>query len=45
MSEDKAPFKFTGTMNKVVIELCEAKLNSEDHKAMAEAAEQEVVSD
>ena len=46
MSEDyKVPFKFTGTLNKVVISLGEAKLSAEDQKATEEPAEQEAVSD
>ncbi len=46
VSEDyKVPFKFTGTLNKVVISLGEAKLNAEDQKAIDQAAEQEAVSD
>jgi arylsulfatase A-like enzyme len=46
VSEDyKVPFKFTGTLNTVVISLGEAKLSAEDQKATEEAAEQEAVSD
>jgi hypothetical protein len=46
VSEDyKVPFKFTGTLKKVVISLGEAKLIGEDQQAMEEAAEQEAVSD
>ena len=46
VSEDyKVPFKFTGTLNKVVISLGEAKLIGEDQQAMEEAVEQEAVSD
>jgi arylsulfatase A-like enzyme len=46
VSEDyKVPFKFTGTLNKVVINLGEAKLSAEDQKAIDQAAEQEAVSD
>jgi hypothetical protein len=46
VSEDyKVPFKFTGTLNKVVISLGEAKLSAADQKATEEAAEQEAVSD
>jgi len=46
VSEDyKVPFKFTGTLNKVVISLGEAKLSAEDQKAIEQAAEQEAVSD
>jgi hypothetical protein len=46
VSEDyKVPFKFTGTLNKVVIDLGEAKLSAEDQKAMDQAAAQEAVSD
>ena len=41
VSEDyKVPFKFTGTLNKVVISLGEAKLSAEDQKATEEPAEQ-----
>lgn len=36
----KVPFKFTGTLNKVVISLDEAKLSAEDQKATEEPAEQ-----
>jgi arylsulfatase len=46
VSEDyKVPFKFTGTLNKVIINLEEAKLNAQDQKAMEEAEGQEAVSD
>jgi hypothetical protein len=46
VSEDyKVPFKFTGTLNKVIINLEEAKLNAEDQKAMEEAVGQEAVSE
>ena len=46
VSEDyKVPFKFTGTLNKVIINLGEAKLDAKEQKAMEEAAEQEAVSD
>jgi hypothetical protein len=46
VSEDyKVPFKFTGTLIKVVISLGEAKLSAEDQKAIEQAAEQEAVSD
>jgi arylsulfatase len=41
----KVPFKFTGTLNKVIINLGEAKLDAKEQKAMEEAAEQEAVSD
>src|SRR5450631_165992 len=44
VSEDyKVPFKFTGTLNKVNINLEEAKLNAQDQKAMEEAEGQEAV--
>jgi hypothetical protein len=39
------PFKFTGTLNKLVINLGEARLSAEDQKAMEEAAGQEAVSE
>ena len=39
------PFKFTGTLNKVIINLGEAKLDAKEQKAMEEATEQEAVSD
>ena len=46
VSEDyKVPFKFTGTLNKVIINLEEAKLNAQDQKAMEEAEGQEAVTD
>ena len=46
VSEDyKVPFKFTGTLNKLVINLGEAKLSAEDQKAMEEAADEEAVSE
>ena len=46
VSEDyTVPFKFTGTLNKVAINLGEAKVNAQNQKAMEEAAEQEAVSD
>jgi hypothetical protein len=46
VSEDyKVPFKFTGTLNKLVINLGEARLSAEDQKAMEEAAGQEAVSE
>jgi hypothetical protein len=46
VSEDyKVPFKFTGTLNKVIINLEEAKLNAEDQKAVEEAVGQEAVSE
>ncbi len=42
VSEDyHVPFKFTGTLKKVIIDLGEAKLTAEDQKAMEEAEEQE----
>ena len=46
VSEDyQVPFKFTGTLNKVIINLGEAKLNAEEQKATEEAAGEEAVSD
>ena len=46
VSEDyHVPFKFTGTLNKVVIKLGEAKLSAADQKAVDEAAAQEGLSD
>ena len=46
VSEDyHVPFKFTGTLNKVVIKLGEAKLSDADKKALDEAAANEGLSD
>ena len=46
VSEDyHVPFKFTGTLSKVVIKLGEAKLSDADKKAVDEAAAQEGLSD
>jgi hypothetical protein len=39
------PFKFTGRLNKVIINLEEARLNAQDQKAMEEAEGQEAVTD
>jgi hypothetical protein len=46
VSEDyKVPFKFTGTLNKVVISLGDAKLTDADRKSIEAAAEQEAAAD
>ena len=46
VSEDyTVPFKFTGTLSKIIINLGEARLNAEDQKAMEQAAEQEAQSE
>ena len=46
VSEDyHVPFKFTGTIDKLVIKLGEAKLSDADKKAVDEAAAQEGLSD
>ncbi|HVS40108.1 MAG TPA: arylsulfatase [Gemmataceae bacterium] len=46
VSEDyHVPFRFTGTLNKVVIKLGEAKLSEADKKALDEAAANEGLSD
>jgi hypothetical protein len=46
VSEDyKVPFKFTGTLDKVIITLGNAELSDADKKAVDEAEEQEAASD
>ena len=46
MSEDyRVPFKFTGTLHKVVIKLGEAQLNDADKKALDKAAANEGLAD
>jgi arylsulfatase len=46
VSEDyHVPFKFTGTLNKVVIKLGEAKLTDADKTALEEAAANEGLAD
>jgi arylsulfatase len=46
VSEDyHVPFKFTGTLHKVVIKLGESRLSDADKKALEEAAANEGLSD
>jgi hypothetical protein len=46
VSEDyKVPFKFTGTLNKVIITLVGAELSDADKRAIDEAEGQEAASD
>jgi arylsulfatase len=46
VSEDyKVPFKFTGTLNKVVIRLGDSKLTDADRKSIEAAGEQEAAAE